>query len=336
MDHETPRVLYAPWEEGEPLPIVDVTHPAFRLDIDPARLDAEMERAVQRVQAHQSMPSAQQHAHMEDLLRGSILAPRIAAARGTFLDGMSTYLLKLGPDQLGPRASEMDRAIAASMPSLSCRLRLQDMAHLAAQELAEVLPLSPGAPLWMVNIAGGPGMDSLNALIVLQRAHPGLLDGHATTIWILDVDEAGPRFGAGALEVMRAGGGPLEGLSITCRYARFDWTRPAGLRECIPPSAGTAPVIACSSEGGLFDYASDQHVVEVLAELDGLAGRAFAVGSISRGDGMARVLNEAGQAAIRLRSLEQLADLVGKAGWQVTRCGESPLSREVVMKPRAR
>ena len=162
-------------DEGLELPVIDVTHAAFHLDLSEARLTAEMEKAVSTVRAHSSMPAQEQHAHMQGLLRGSFLASRIAAAQGGILGGMSTYFLKLGPDNLGDYAGPIDRAISGSMPSLSCRIRLQHMAQLIADMLEPILERSPGRAVRLVNVAGGPGMDTLNALIVLRKRRPDLL-----------------------------------------------------------------------------------------------------------------------------------------------------------------
>ena len=74
-------------------------------------------------------------------------------------------------------ARPIDRRIAAALPVMAVRLRLADMATLLAEALAPTLEARPRHPLRLVNIAGGPAMDSLNALIVLRRDRPGVLDG---------------------------------------------------------------------------------------------------------------------------------------------------------------
>jgi len=139
--------------------------------------------------------------------------------------------------------------------------------------------------------------------------------------------------------------GPLHGLAIQLQHTPFDWSRPSELGEILgtPDGApgslpagehGTAAgIIAGSSEGGLFEYASDEQVVSSLRELaDHSPADAFFTGSLSRGDGRARLLNEAGRAAIRLREMEGFSALVRAAGWRISRVGESPMSREVVLR----
>jgi hypothetical protein len=327
-----PTLRYAVTDEGLELPVIDVTHAAFRLELGKEELDAEMQRAVATVQRHAAMPAAEQHEHMQTLTRGSYLAPRIAAAQGTVLSGMSTYFLKLGPDNLGAWASPLDRTIAGSMPCLSCRVRLQNTAHMIAEGLARSLEARVGAPLAMLNIAGGPGMDSLNALIVLRSESPKLLENREIEIRILDIDDAGPRFGSRALSALRADAGPLSGLPVSFEHVHYDWCQSAQLGPLFAARSYRAGIVAGSSEGGLFDYASDEQILANLRELEARTpDDAFFVGSVSRGDGSARILNEAGRAAIHLRTLQDFSALVAAAGWRVARVAESPLSRELML-----
>ena len=53
------------------------------------------------VKNREKSPPAERQRQMQELLHGSFLAPKIAGAHGKVLDGMSTYFLKLGPDNLG-------------------------------------------------------------------------------------------------------------------------------------------------------------------------------------------------------------------------------------------
>ena len=61
----------------------------------------------------------------------------------SFLGGVETYLFKLGPENLGSMfAHSFDRKVAASIPAVSMRLRLQDMARLMADALLPALETS--------------------------------------------------------------------------------------------------------------------------------------------------------------------------------------------------
>ena len=164
---------------------------------------------------------------------------------------MNTYLLKLGPDNLGAAyARPIDRRIAAALPVMAVRLRLADMATLLAEALGPTLESRPRHPLRLVNIAGGPAMDSLNALLVLRRDRPGALEARRIQIDVLDPDGDGPAFGARALTALRAEGGPLHGLDIQLRHVRTDWTETVPLRDLLRAARIGTAVVAGSSEGG--------------------------------------------------------------------------------------
>ena len=56
------------------------------------------------------------------------------------MSGMHTYLLKLGPEMLGSSYTKpVDRRIAAALPALGVRLRLQDVAQLMTDTLMPIL-----------------------------------------------------------------------------------------------------------------------------------------------------------------------------------------------------
>ena len=147
-----PGVCYAPTEEGVELPVIDVTHPAFRLELGAGELESRLQAHLRMLRRRERMPAwlvrllARFASHRSVLVRG------IVSSEGGFFSGMNTYLLKLGSANLVPGCSgRIDRKLADSFPALAAR---------------------PSAPLHFVNIAGGPASDSLNALILLKRDHP--------------------------------------------------------------------------------------------------------------------------------------------------------------------
>src|SRR5690242_9011652 len=83
----------------------------------------------------------------------------------------------------------------SGLAAVAVRLRLADMARLLADALAPALLDDPRRPLRLVNVAGGPALDSVNALLVLRRAHPGALAARPIAIDVLDSDADGPAFG---------------------------------------------------------------------------------------------------------------------------------------------
>src|SRR5262249_58914522 len=91
-------------------------------------------------------------------------------------DSITTYIVKLAPDHLPPGFDgPMDRKVAAAPHMALVRLRMQQIARLLAEALLAPLADAPDAPLHLVNIAGGPALDSINALIILARPHPTLI-----------------------------------------------------------------------------------------------------------------------------------------------------------------
>jgi hypothetical protein len=85
-------------------------------------------------------------------------------------------MLKLGADHLPPGFDgPMDRKVAASPHMALVRLRMQQIARLLTEALLTPLADAPDAPLHFINIAGGPALDSINALIMLARTHATLI-----------------------------------------------------------------------------------------------------------------------------------------------------------------
>jgi hypothetical protein len=248
---------------------------------------------------------------------------------------MSTYLLKLGPDNLGDAyARPIDRRIAAALPALAVRWRLADMARLLADRLAPLLEARAGSPLRFVNIAGGPAMDSLNALLLLARDRPALLAGRAVAIDVLDGDAGGPTFGARALAALSAPGAPLHGVDARLRHVAYDWNDPRPLRGVLDDARAAGAIAIGSSEGGLFEYGSDDAILANLTAAHEAALPDFAMlGSVTRADRPVQRLRETSQPATRPRGLDVFRELVARAGWRVERVIERPFSDQVVMAP---
>jgi hypothetical protein len=119
-------------------------------------------------------------------------------------------MLKLGVDHLPPGFDgPVDRKVAAAPHVTLVRLRMQQIARLLEEALLAALAEAPDAPLHLINIAGGPALDSINALIMLACAHATLIH-RPIAIHVLDAQQDGPTFGARALLALTAPGGPLE------------------------------------------------------------------------------------------------------------------------------
>jgi hypothetical protein len=323
-------VFYAVSNDGLELPIVDVTHPEFSLSVGPAEQQLLISSWLKEQAPFRKLPAWLRGMMMKLALRKSVLGRALMSANGTYLSGLNTYLMKLGPNNLGAVTGEaIDLRIAASLPMLSIRLRLQDVATLLADFLAADLLADRARPLHLINIAGGPTMDSLNALLVLNRDHPGALAGRRVLINVLDLDTAGPAFGARALSSLSVPGGPLHGLNVELRHRSYDWSRAADLAPVLDAAMSERALVAASSEGGLFDYGSDEEVVSNLEMLRPAVS--VVVGSVTRNDPMMRSMLAASSVTLRPRGHAVFGALALKAGWKVAKVIERPVCDQVAL-----
>lgn len=322
-------VLYAPTGGGLNVPIVDVTNPAFRIDPSEQELATLTSQFLGEAQARENVPP-----QLVAALQRSVLGRGLMAARGTFLSGMHTYLMKLGPDSLWDGAEEIDRRIAASFPAYTSRLRVQDMARLLADGVLAASPVA-GRALCFVNIAGGPAADSWNALLVVRAERPDLLAGRRIVVAVLDPDSEGPAFGAAAVARLREAGAPLAGLELAFRHRPLRWSDTAALRAELETVGARDAFCAASSEGGLFEYGSDEEILDALAALAaGTAPDAVIAGSVTREGEATRASHRGAEVAVRPRTLDAFRALVAKAGWAIERTIERPLSYHVRMAKR--
>jgi len=329
LPQRKPGVCYALTDEGVELPVIDVTHPAFRLDLSAGDLAQRLKDHVRMMRRRERLPAFLGRLLMRLASRRSALIRGILGAEGGFLSGMNTYLMKLGPANLVPGfSSRVDRQVADSFPAVAARIRLQEAARRLALGLAPALAARPG-PLHFVNIAGGPASDSLNALILLRSAHPEWLEGRRIHIHVLDLHRDAPRFGARARAALCAEGGPLSGLTVAFGQRDYDWSDTRVLRELL---AGLEPdsVVVGSSEGGLFNYGSDQAIRANLVALREATPADFVmVGSLSWDTPRARRFRRFSQIAVRDFTREAFESLADEAGWALEQGIHSP-TRQVV------
>lgn len=326
-------VCYAVTDDGLELPVIDLTHPAFSGVPDQAALDAAVAEYLEMTARQERMPAVARKVLLWLLARRSRLVRAVNRTGGSYLPGLDTYLIKLGPDNLGDGyANRIDRAVARGLPSVSARLRLRNTASLIAEALVPSLQARPGAPLRLIDIAGGPAMDSINALLFLHRDHPGVLQGREVVIDVLDVDDAGPAFGARALAALCTDGGPLAGVHATMDRSYYDWSDSGSLLE--RPWGIADTIVACSSEGGLFEYGDDDVVVANLKALRQVApGDAFMAGSVTKEGPLTRTLDRMRLPRVtHPRTAEAFAALATRGGWEVERVIENLMTLDVGLR----
>lgn len=322
--HRQPGISYALTDDGLELPVVDVTHPAFDCTMSDEALSATIDSSMRSAQLALAAPPAQ----LDALARQSLLFRVTREAAGTFLTGMGTYLNRLRPELLGSWANDLDRRVAAGIMPVSFRFRLRDVSRLLADALARGLEARTAREVHLLNIGGGAASDSLNALLVVRKERPELLAGRDVAIHVLDVDEAGPRFGSRCLAALRERGAPLEGVAASLHRVPYDWTEAAPLRRFLG-SLDAAGLVAGSTEGALFDYASDGDIAANLTVLRDRTPDDFVmVGSVPRSartldPRMAAVEDVPGRPNIRFLGIDAFGPLVRAAGWKVARSLDS-------------
>lgn len=330
--NKRPGVFYAFTGDGVELPVVDVTHPAFAISISRSEQKALVQKFLRTGVPLGRLPKWLREPALRFLLRQSVLAQGIAQARTSFMSGLQTYLLKLGPEMLGSAYTKpVDRQIASALPSFCVRLRLQDMAQLLAETLLPIIRSAPDRPLRFLNIAGGPAMDSLNAILLMNRDQPGVFNRREVEIDVLDLDDTGPEFGKAALAALSQTGAPLHGLRISLRRHPYNWSRAQEIPHLLDQTELANPVTMCSSEGGLFEYGSDDEIVSNLKTLRLQAGVTAVVGSVTRADEPIQQLRKTTTPKTRPRGLNVFSNLIGPTSWRVERVVERPFSDHVVL-----
>ena len=327
-------VVFATTGDGLRLPIIDITQPAFALPDDAASA-ADLDAAFRESERRNALvPRFVMGFMLRSAARRSRLLADILNPETAFLAGLTTYIMKLGAQNLPPPFNgDVDRRLAGSPQATAVRLRLQQTAKLLAAALAPLLLADPAAPLVLINIGGGPALDSINALILLNRTKCSLLQ-RPIAIQVLDIDPAGPRFGAAALAALSADGQPLAGLAISFAHEHYDWNAPALLESLVGRATAQGAVIATSSEGALFEYGSDDAIVANLRALHDNGVKAV-VGSVTSADPLRRQSIAGSRFKLMPRGVDGFRPLAERGGFRIVRSEATPLGDQVLLCPNA-
>jgi hypothetical protein len=210
--HQAAGIAMARTREGYELPVIDVTDPRFAVPDDAAATRALYDDFVASERRRRRIPTFIMRAMFRRAARKSRLVRALFATDTGYVDGLTTYVMKLGAENLvPPYDAPVDRRLAASPHVTLLRLRTQQIARLLADGLIDHLAVAAGAPLHLINIGGGPALDSANALILLRHDRADLMN-RPVVVHVLDSSTEGPFFGANAFEALRAKGRPLHGL----------------------------------------------------------------------------------------------------------------------------
>ena len=318
--------------DGILLPVIDVTDPRFAVADDADNLCRLLDASGREERRYRRVPKFVMRWMVKAATRRSRLMQAMFSGDADFLDGITTYVMKLGAGNLPPPYdTPTDRRMAASPQLTLLRLRTQQVARLVADGIAPELAARATAPLHLINIAGGPAVDSLNTLIILKHRDAGLVR-RPIIIHVLDSDEAGPFFGANALAALTADGRPLAGLDVTFDHRAYDWNATALLEALLRDLAPQGAIIAASSEGGLFEYGSDGAIVANLTALRAGGVRSVA-GSVTTDDESRRRMVTASRFKLVPRGLEGFTPLAAQAGYRVAASAPARLSDQVLLQP---
>jgi hypothetical protein len=327
------RMIFAKARDGLDLPVIDVTNPRFAVPDDPASLAAQRKAFLDWYRHQSRMSRFIMRWFFRRAARRSRLVRALFQADKGYLDSITTYILKLGVDNL-PRGFDgpVDRRMAASPHVILVRLRMQQVARLLADALVDPLAADAAAPLQLINIAGGPALDSINALILLKRDRPDLLR-RPIAIEVLDAQSEGPAFGANALAALQQADGPLQGVVVEFRHRSYDWNEPTLLEQMVAQLRSRGAIVAASSEGGLFEYGSD---AAIIANLRALAAKGKGVkivaGSVTAASPERKRMIAQSTFKLHPRGIEGFGPLAAQAGYATVKNEPTVFSDQVLLR----
>jgi hypothetical protein len=268
IKNRLPGLTYAYTLNGVELPVLDITHPGFVSGIDESSLKKMLsyveQNAEKNTEKFNRIPKfikkyfAKHSFAMAELLQNE--------NESSFASGISTLMMKLGPNLIGKgRRRFWDRQVTKGFGALVLRMRARDISICQSEELIPLLVKHEGKNLCFINIAGGAASDNINALILVQKENPELLRNRKIEINILDIDTYGPAFAERCIKAIKSPGNKFSGLDITMRHILYDWNNTLKLSELLSERKEWLQV--CSSEGGLFEYCSDEVIIQNLTVL---------------------------------------------------------------------
>jgi hypothetical protein len=318
-----PGVKTAITENGIELPVIDLTLEEFK--VNKRRKSAV--RSTLTALAIRTLGVMPRFVRQAIASRSYILSDFLSEA--DFNGAEPTYWAKLG--RMAP-GSLLDR-IAARITQ-PVRKRLDQTSDQEAAALKNALAgVAPTRGARLVSIAGGSAVDTVNALLKIQRDQPQLLAERRITITVLDARPEAPGFGRRALSALQQPGAPLNGVDVRFEYIPYDWSKPQVLQRWMKLWARGGDVLVGASEGGLFHYGSDEDIVANLKALHAAAPADFrfvgtAYWDAVRADPSVRALKAASDVAWKLRGIKGDADvrgmeqLAGRAGWEIERASD--------------
>ena len=259
IKNKQPGLSYAFTGNGVELPVLDITHPLFISSIDEVKLKELLKKAEKNAEETAEKFNNMPAYITRFLAKRSFTMAELLQHKGdnVFLSGVSTLMLKLGPGLIGiGRKRFLDRLASRGIGGMVLRMRVRDLSKCQATALIPILRKSPDKNLCMINIAGGAASDTINTLFLILQEDPLLLKNRKIEIYVLDIDSFGPAFAAECFSVLKSPARQFNNLNISFRHIQYDWNNTLFLNKLL--SERKDWLIACSSEGGLFEYCSDE------------------------------------------------------------------------------
>lgn len=258
-------LTYAFTENGIELPVLDVTHPLFLKSINEESLSKMLkeieQKGEERAESFNKIP-----AFIKDFMakRSYIMAGfMLKDSDDTFLSGMSTLMMKFGPGLIGKgRRKFFDRLGSKAFGAVLLRMRVRDICKLQTDILISQLKNEKEKNLCFINIAGGAACDSINTLITLYKNDQSLLSNREIEINVFDIDRFGPIFAKNCVESLKSTGNYFSDLNISLNHIFYNWNDTSVLDEFLRKRKNWLKI--SSSEGGLFEYASDEDIIRNL------------------------------------------------------------------------
>jgi hypothetical protein len=325
IKNKIPGLSYAVMANGIELPVLDITHPLFLSAINDNKLAKYLKEAEKggekRAESFQKIPAfikrffAKHSFIMDDLLSEK--------KEDKFLSGLSTLLLKMGPDLIGRgRRRFLDRLASKGIGGMVLRMRLRDIAHCQAEMLTPKLKDYPGKDLCFVNIAGGTSCDSINTLLVILQKDQELLRNRNIEINVLDIDKAGADFAERSIHALKSGNGKFSSLNISFRYLPYNWNDTSELKNLLKNRKEWLKI--CASEGGLFEYGSDEDIISNLNTLYENSGNEMMIAGtilheIGKIDAGAKAAMKITSIKARMLGIDGLSTCLEKTKWKLDR-----------------
>jgi len=277
-----PGLSYAVTLNGVELPVLDITHPYFISCTD----DKILIKLLPYVEKN-AEKNAEKFNRIPAFIKKFLAKRSFAMAellqtenKDSFASGITTLMMKLGPRLIGKGRNRFwDRQVNKGFGAIVIRMRVRDISQCQAEALVPMLIKYPEKDLCFVNIAGGAASDNINALILIQKDYPELLKARKIEINVLDIDTFGPSFADRSIKALKGPGGRFNELNISFRHIHYDWNNTDSLAELLSERKDWLQI--CSSEGGLYEYCSDEVIIQNLNTLyDKGAEDVIVVGSL--------------------------------------------------------